>query len=55
MTDKEENNYLHAMVGSYMRSFAIETITHYLTSKGLDTSEITEEYLVEQLNKWKDG
>ena len=55
MTDKEENNYLHAMVGSYMRSFAIETMTHYLTSKGLDTSEITEEYIDKQLEVWREG
>ena len=55
MTDKEENNYLHAIVGSYMRSFAIETMTHYLISKGLDTSEITEEYIDEKLQEWREG
>jgi|TARA_R100000951_G_scaffold108169_1_gene104154 hypothetical protein len=43
------------MVESLMRSFAYEALYDFAEEHGIDTDLITEEYLVEQLNKWKDG
>ena len=43
------------MIDSLMRSFAYEAMYDFAKAHGIDTDLITEEYLVEQLEKWKEG
>jgi hypothetical protein len=55
MNKLTEQNYFDAMIASYMRSFAYETLITYLMENGLDTSDVTEEFVENQLKRWEDG
>jgi len=43
------------MTFSLMRSFAYEALHNFAQAHGMDTDVITEEYIFNELEKWKEG
>ena len=50
-----KENMEDEMTFSLMRSFAYEALHNFAQAHGMDTDVITEEYIFNELEKWKEG
>ena len=50
-----KENMEDEMTFSLMRSFAYDTLHNFAQAHGMDIDVITEEYIFNELEKWKDG